>query len=456
MSPSALKKEIKDFSPLFTRALLIVTVVYVSCWFFTIHIHALQQAQRITPMLPVIDEDSLEYAALSESLLQGRGFSQAGQLETLRTPGYPAFMIFIETIWKSHFAVTLVQILIVLISAVLIRRIGIVFASRSSGEAAAILFLLTPATLALTLLIYSDILFLCLFVTGFYVALQLKEEGLLRQVLVVLLLFACAIYVRPIGLLAVPIFVAPIAVSRLRNTSKVRVATVLLVGIFISLAPWMARNYAHTGVFSYTSIQASSILWATARFLADADHLPLDTAYKTLEDMAGTPESTWRDIRLSEKLNAVAKEVILERPVAYTTWHMTSSLSFLFPSTLSFMFDTYNTSLNQAPPFRQGAIRALTAGNFKAFYDGVSQTWWKLLERFAWLVVCGVAIITVWHRRNDPLAWALAFVIGYFMLLAGPAAGPRYSLQAWPFLFILFSAGCERIFQEGRYLRALK
>src|ERR1035437_7792203 len=91
-----LQHMIGTFSRWFTWALCIISILYVSLWFFTIHISALQQAQHFTPTLPVIAQDSAEYAALAQSLIQGKGFIQNGQLETLRTPGYPVFVAIIE------------------------------------------------------------------------------------------------------------------------------------------------------------------------------------------------------------------------------------------------------------------------------------------------------------------------------------------------------------------------
>ena len=346
-----IKKEIGSFSRWFTAVLVGIFVLYVSLWFFTIHISALQQTQHITPTLPVVAEDSAEYADLAQSLIQGNVFSMNGQFETLRTPGYPLFVAAIKTIGGSYFAVTFVQIFITLLSAFVIRRIGMRFASQKVGEIAAMLFLINPVTLTLTLLIYSDILFLLLFTLGFYRALILEETGLLKQILLVSILFALAIYVRPIGLLAIPIFIAPIIASSLASKLKWKAVGILLVCIALLIAPWMVRNYLRTGVFSFTSIQASSIGWATARFLANTDHLPLEAAYQTLTERIGTPESGWRDIRLSQKITSVSEEIILARPFAYAKYHLTMALSFLFPSTIAFALDLYHDSIGHSPPF---------------------------------------------------------------------------------------------------------
>lgn len=451
-----LRNEVKSFSRWFTAALFCVFVLYISLWLFTIHLHTVQEAHYITPTLPVLAEDSAEYDALVQSLLHGNGFAMDGKLETLRTPGYPFFVAVIKAISGSYFAVTFVQILITLLSALVIRRIGMRFTSQRVGEIAAAVFLLNPVTLTLTLLIYSDILFLLLFTFGFYRALMLAEEGFLKQVLLVSVLFTLAIYVRPIGLLALPIFIAPIVASHLTPKLKWKAIVIFLACLALLISPWMLRNYANTGVFSFTSIQASSIGWTTARFLSNTDRLPLEAAYQTLTEKIGVPESGWRDIRLSQKVTSVSKEIILARPFSYAKYHLTMALSFLFPSTIAFALDIYHDAIGRSTPFSLGAIHNLASGDLRAFYQGVMQMWWKVLERLVWLVVCLIALYAIWGRRKDPLAWALAFVIAYLMILSGPAAGPRYSLQAWPFLFILFTAGAIHLLERYRYFRASK
>jgi len=451
-----IKNEIEGFSRWFKAVLVIIFVLYVSLWVFTIRLHALQQAQHITPVLPVLAEDSAEYDSLVESMLQGKGFAMDGKLETLRTPGYPAFVAAIKKVSGSYFAVTFAQILVIFLAAIVVRRIGIRFSSRNVGEVAAILLLLNPVTITLTLLIYSDTLFLLLFTSGFYAALSLKKERFLPRILLVSLLFGLAIYVRPIGLLAFPIFIAPIVASHLAPKLKWKAAGITIACIVLLLSPWMLRNYERTGVFSFTSIGASSIGWATARFLANADHVPLDVAYQTLTEKIGVPESGWRDIRLSQKITGVSEGIILARPFSYAKYHLTMALSFLFPSTVAFALDIYHDSIGRPTPFSLGAIHNLASGDLRAFYQGVMQMWWKVLERLVWLAVCIIALFAVWKRRKEPLAWALAFVIAYLMALAGPAAGPRYSLQAFPFLFILFAAGATHLLETYHYFRASK
>ena len=82
---------------------------------------------------PVQQEDSTEYALLSQSLIDQHSFSLGnGVPETFRTPGYPFFTaIFSSVFGGSLQGVIFVQILLVLATALLIKKIAEIFFSSS-------------------------------------------------------------------------------------------------------------------------------------------------------------------------------------------------------------------------------------------------------------------------------------------------------------------------------------
>ena len=100
---------------------------------------------------PVQQEDSTEYALLSQSLIDQHSFSLGnGVPETFRTPGYPFFTaIFSSVFGGSLQGVIFVQILLVLATALLIKRIAEIFFSASVGYICSIIFLINPFTLFL-------------------------------------------------------------------------------------------------------------------------------------------------------------------------------------------------------------------------------------------------------------------------------------------------------------------
>lgn len=390
---------------------------------------------------------------MSESLINGSGLSIYGHIETLRGPGYPLFTAIIKTMGRSYFAVTLVQIFLVFGSALVIRRIGVLFSGKTVGEIAATLLLINPVTMTIALLILTDTLFLFLFTLGVYQALLLDKEKWVSKIFVISFLFASAIYVRGMGFFALPIFIAPFLASKIPFKLQIKSIATLALLIVLSVIPWVVRNYIQTGVASWNSFESTNLSWIVPKFLSSLSGAPESKETADFQKATGVPESAWQDlswhdIRYSKQINAVGEKIILERPFSYLKFHIVSSMPFLFPSSILFAKDVYNSVMHQETSFKYGSINDLIRGDFKSFYQGILAVWWKFAERILWLLGIFVAIYAVWKDRKNFLVWVFVFIIGYLMLLSGPAAGPRLSFQAWPFMFVLFAEGVVILFQK--------
>ena len=54
--------------------------------------------------------------------------------------------------------------------------------------------------------------------------------------------------------------------------------------------------------------------------------------------------------------------------------------------------------------------------------------------------------------RKDPRAWVLLTVAAYFILVAGPAGGPRFRVPAMPYLVLLAAVGLMYPVRAARLL----
>ncbi len=448
-----LKQEIKESSKWFKVVLAISALIYIFLWFFTIHLSFIQKTKGLEPVLPSAPKDSQEYVVLSESLMHGQGLSQAGRLETLRLFGYPLFVGIIKTFGRSYFLVTLVQIMLVFVTALIVRLIGILFSSKSVGEIAATLLLLNPVTMTLALLILTDVLFLFLFVLGFYLIVSIDQEKTIWKTCLSALVFVCAIFVRGMGIFALPIFLTPFLATKVPFRTQLQLMLVTVIFIVLSITPWVIRNYVETGVVAFNSFESVNMSWSIPKFLSVLNNTNEEDETLAFQKATGVPQSAWQDlswhdIRYSKQINAVGEKIILEHPISYLKFHITTSIPFLFPSSILFMRDAYDSATGTVRPFKYGAINYLTSGNWKAFYENIKEVWWKLAERILWLLALLVAIYSVYINRRKSLTWVFVFIILYLMALAGPAAGPRISFQAWPLMFILFASGGVSLFQK--------
>lgn len=448
-----LKNEINSFSSWFKVVLVVFGIIYLSLWIFTIHLSYIQKAKGIDIILPGAPKDSIGYINLSESLINGNGMSQNGRIETLRGFAYPLFAATIKSIGRSYFAVTLVQIILVFASAFIIRRIGIVFSGRKVGEIAATLLLINPVTMTLPLFILTDILFLLLFVLGFYLGLTIDERKPFRRIFIVSAFFILAIYTRGMGIFALPIFIAPILATKLPFKLQIKLITVMVVLIVLSTVPAIIRNYIRTGVPAFNGFESVNLSWIVPKFLASTNGTKEADEMINFQRATGVPDSAWEDLsaydlRYSSQISMEGERVILERPFSYLKFHIITSAPFLFPSSILFMRDAYYKALEKERIVKHGAINALASGDFKSFYNSIREVWWKFAERILWLLAYFISLFAIWRHKREPLTWVFLFVAFYLMMLSGPAAGPRLSFQAWPFMFFLFASGGISLFQR--------
>lgn len=448
-----IKKEIESFSPWFRIFIVLMLVVYGVLWIYTINLSQDQKVRGFDPILPAAPKDSIEYVLLSQSLIRGDGLSSNGRIETLRVPGYPLFVGILEVIGRSYFFVTLIQILLVFFTALILRRIGIIFSGNRVGEISATLLLINPVTMTLSLLILTDVLFIFLFTLGFYLAITINDEKSFQKVFIVSLIFICAVYVRGMGLFALPIFMLPVLVTKLKFKLQVKLLSVMVLMIVLSVVPWITRNYIQTGIASFNSFEAENLTFAIPKFLSSVNGTTEQDEITAFLKVANVPDKVWeeyggRNIVYSKQISRAGEKIILDRPFSYIKFHTISSIPFLFPSSVLFMRDAYDSAIGVKREFKYGAINALVSGDFVLFYKSIKEVWWKFSERVLWLLSYFIALFGIWKNRRSRLLWVFIFICAYLMVLSGPAAGPRLSFQAWPYMFLLFAEGGVYLYQK--------
>ena len=443
-----IKEKINSFSKWFKICFCLVFIIYIAFWFFSMHLSVVQKSQNIKPLLPVLYQDSHEYADLAQSLIHDSSFVQNGFSETFRVPGYP-FFVAVFYLVGGYFLVTFIQIFLVFMSAFLIREIGIIFSGKKVGEVAALFFLLNPVILALSLIILTDILFLFLFLLGFYLTISASREKLISRVVLISVVFAGAIYMRPIGVFALPVFVAPFLVSKISLREKIKSICIMVLIILVLLAPWIIRNYKITGVADFSSSKSMNLaFYYVPMFLSNRNGTSVETERAKIEKETNIPIENWRDLHFSPELSSVTEKIILEHPFSYVEYHTVSSLPFLFSSYIQDAVYTYRSAMTLPIMSADGVMRYFLSGNYKLFFDGVMAVWWKIFERIFLLLMYVIAVFGLWRNRKNLLAWIFIFTVVYLMLLSGPVANARLAIQAIPFILLLFTSGFWPIYEK--------
>ncbi|MEK7642716.1 MAG: hypothetical protein AAB392_02880, partial [Patescibacteria group bacterium] len=172
------------------------------------------------------------------------------------------------------------------------------------GEIAASMLLLNPITLVLSLVILTDILFLFVFMYGFYLAATSNVRSI-KRIIWASILFAIAIYIRPMGAFALPIFATPFLLSEMDIKNKIKALFIMVATIFLLMVPWMVRNYKLTGVFDFTSFKSINLVdYAVPIYLSNINKTTVSQEKVKIENKLGITRDKWRDIRYSKEISS--------------------------------------------------------------------------------------------------------------------------------------------------------
>ncbi|MBP9201939.1 MAG: glycosyltransferase family 39 protein [Gemmatimonadales bacterium] len=198
----------------------------------------------------ILDEGA--YLELAQGLAAGRGF--AG---TFRPPGYPAFMAFWLWLGAGTLGIRLVQVALSLASTVLLHRIVAREAGERAARVAVLVFAFDPLLVAFSHRLWSETLFIALFLVALdQLLLVAREPGWRRVALTGLVLGASAL-VRPMVVTSLPFIGVWFLWNawRDRGADGLRLARPVLQTLGLGLAcllvilPWTARNQRVTGTF---------------------------------------------------------------------------------------------------------------------------------------------------------------------------------------------------------------
>jgi len=428
--------------------LSVLFVCYTGGWLYTIHLAQVEREQGAAFIMPVGPHDSTSYANLSEALLLGRFAERDMRYEYFHTPGYPAFVAAIRALGGSYFAVTFLQVLMVFAVALMAAAIGMLFLPQTVALVASIVLLVNPVIPANVYYILTDVPFMFLMTLGFTLLAIWAPKRPMQAALTAAVVFAAAIYVRPVGFVAFPIFLAPLVALSIPNKEKIRAGLAMLLLIVVLLFPWMIRNKIDSGVLGFSSIISFNMAFSNLpHFWADTEGLPLSEGMARVATESGVPQGNdslgypvnWYDLASSPALDAYALRTILASPFSYAAWHLYNSLGFF----INPAFNAADASVN---------LKLLLArGRFIELFREVAAPWWLFAERIGLLFGAAFFALGIWKLRKEPLAWAFVFIIAYFSALGGPSAQARYRLPVESQLSIFITAGILLLIERVRY-----
>jgi 4-amino-4-deoxy-L-arabinose transferase-like glycosyltransferase len=435
---------------------LCIAILYGALWLETIHLATLQKNEHMAIMVPVVDSDSAEYKALSQNLFINHVFKldPKSDYETFRTPGYPLFIGIINKIFNTYFAVTLMQIVLTFLTALLLFKITLRFFSRKSALVSPILFLMSPTAITQSLVLLSDTLFVFLLILILYILFSRKATR--RMYIVAGLLLGISVLVRPISLF-LPILIIPflfIFNGKKEGIKKVMVHSGLfLAALALMVMPWMARNNAVAGHFAISSLSAYNLFhYNLPEYIATKQGISAEAARETFETkLSPQARENQKSLRYSNDLSAISVPFLKSHLISYAFFHGIKTVPFFITSSIESAVTLRNSFLpndTNISVIQENLSDLVIHGKFAELATVLVKNPFITLEQIFWVVVMALSLYAVLRNYKKPQYWLFLLIIFYFAFLTGPVSYSRYRLPAEPFMLTLGVIGAGLIIRD--------
>ncbi len=212
--------------------------------------------------------DSEGYLRLAESLRTSGRFQATPYLETVRTPGYPAFLAFLQAVIGERVGhIVLFQLALTGLTAWLIYLCGSRLADQGAGLAAVWIYALNPNSLFWAFTLLTETLFAFGLILTLYLFLRQFDHDDQRWLAFSGIALGVSTLVRPIGIYLILLWTLAAAVLLPRRWGFRRALSGAAVFFILAILPalaWMTRNQIRHGAFTLSTTTEVTI----TRFIA--------------------------------------------------------------------------------------------------------------------------------------------------------------------------------------------
>lgn len=404
--------------------------------------------------LRVQTPDSESYLALARSLVTSGTFTQGGEVELFRTPGYPLFLTLGVLLGPDGWhAIVLLQILLDLATAYLAYRLGGQLGSARAGVWAAAIFAFHPAVVASCVRILSDTLFAFLLMLALLWLVEYLRSQSWRSVAGFALVAGAGCYVRPVGLsfleIALGVLLIRAVILRLQHKPQLpnRLPVMCLL-IAAAVFPWVVRNGRLGDFWGFSSVsskaafdyQAPAVLARQRGISLSQARLELENRYERLAPLR--PRTPGEKVRARQMC---ANEVVSADKGLYLWIHVRGDLAVWAPgaSDLLEILGVTSGGKGTLDVFqRQGLAAAV--GHY--FHDASWSMWLNLpvaalqLGAFALAIV---GVIYTFRPQMPAILWVMYLTVVMLAIIPGPAGHPRFLVPILPLLGLAAGAGAS-------------
>jgi hypothetical protein len=410
--------------------------------------------------------DTSSYLEPGRNLLLHGRFVADGVPDLVRTPGYPLFLAIFSLSGLSVAAVA--NVILSVFCVFLVWRLGrTVFGDDRIALGAAWIFAFEPVSVTYSAVLFSETLFLALFLLSMERMAEFLRGRRLPVLAVAGLWLAAATFVRPVTYyLPAALALALLAVFLRVPNLRWKAPAVLLISVLPWLAAWQIRNWVETGYSNFSSISEINLYFFNAsEVTARLEHRPfsdvtrelgyVDFTHHSGQDYLFAPylalhpeQAGWSQAQRLAFMHAEAVRIIRAHPKVY----LSACLAHLFKTVFDPGAGSFDALLNPGDP-RHIAGLILDKGLVSGGLALAREYPWIAAEKAAFAVVLLAlylfAVRGVYRcDMRNPYLWLLLGISLYFLVISGAVGGAgadaRFRLPIMPVVCIFAAAGIWR------------
>ncbi len=402
--------------------------------------------------------DSAHYLTLSENLSTHGVFSRALQApfypDLARTPGYPVFLLALQSIGLPILAVAYLQSLLaacvpVLIFDVLQRRLH----STRAALLAASLVMLDFSVLLFAPYILTDGLFYVLLATLLWLMLRYTEpekQRFANTVLLPALVTGCLVLVRPIAFL-LPFLLIFWWVFHRKSLLSIALGALL---VFALPGGWVARNAITFGTPSLSSMGPNNLLMFNAAGVqAYAEQRDFEMVQREWMALARS-NFDWESDRLATRdymrwCRREALQVFKTYPGATLRMLVENGVSYFLKPPRGYFDLNFDLKSSYTPVAELGDTRSVT-DRFAALQRetstiGLGLTALQFLLSLLQFILAVVGLVHLWKVNRSLFFLLLASLLYFWFFSLFSQTDARFRLPALPLLVVASGFGIEKL-----------
>lgn len=215
----------------------------------------------------IFNPDAKGYHNIAINLLENNAFSSKESPPYIpnifRTPIHPFFIASVYTLfgYKPYIAIFF-QLIIGSITCILTYKIGKTAFNEKIAFLASLLMALEYSSILYSNMLLTETLFTFLFITHIYFLIKFIKENNNKMLVYSSVLLGISTLCRPISIyffiFLIPVFFLHFRKSLRKGTLRYAILTLIF---FLTVTPWMVRNYQVSGKFMVSSAQEKALRW---------------------------------------------------------------------------------------------------------------------------------------------------------------------------------------------------